>query len=134
MPPSYNFNDFKHACNDENLVIPSKHAIENAETIFNLKTKKMLLYFISNDGLEELDFINTKPWEMNPDPDTVVMIDAYEFKSMNILGYIAFFYSERTNKWIIKSFKLSINRNMMMYLALKKAGLCNDEKIGGCNE
>jgi len=41
------------------------------------------------------------------------------------LGYIAFMHSDETDKWLIKSFHLSGNRNMAIYLAMERAGLIN---------
>lgn len=79
--------------------------------------------FIANDGLENLSFINIKPWKKNPNKAKPIQVDAYEFKTLNRLGYIAFFYSDITKKWIIKSFKPSKNRNPAMSLALQKVGL-----------
>jgi len=34
-------------------------------------------------------------------------------------------YNDETNKWLIKSFHLSNNRNITIYLAMEKAGLIN---------
>ena len=75
---------------------------------------------ISNDGLEELTFINTKKWENNPNKIQPILIDAYEFKSMYKLGYIAFMYNNKTNKWNIKSFHLSDNRDISIEMALTR--------------
>jgi len=57
---------------------------------FNLNTKSQLLEFIHCDGLEDLKFVNTKDWENNPDPANPIKVDAYEFRTMGKLGYIAF--------------------------------------------
>ena len=51
------------------------------------------------------------------------MVDSYNFETGNKRGYIAFMYSDQTNKWIIKSFKLSDDANVQMYHALKGAGI-----------
>lgn len=122
--PYYNFNDFKNACGfNKNDVIILKQAIEDADRDFNLKTKSQLIGFIFNDGLEELRFINTKPWENNPDKNNPVMIDAYEFRTLGKLGYIAFGHNNITGKWFIKSFKPSENTNPVMIEAFQRAGL-----------
>lgn len=34
-------------------------------------------------------------------------------------------HNDETNKWLIKSFHLSSNRNMAIYLAMDKVGLIN---------
>lgn len=125
----YNFEDFKKSCADDvENVIPLNPVLKDAMNHFNLSTKSNLLKFINNDGLENLNFINTKPWEKNPDPSNEIKIDAYEFRSLSKLGYIAFMYNETTRKWIIKSFHLSTNRNPAMSLALKEAGLIETEE------
>jgi len=54
------------------------------------------------------------------------MVDAYEFRSMYKLGYIAFMYNEKTLKWIIKSFHLSENRSLEMVMAFHNAGLIGE--------
>jgi hypothetical protein len=125
----YNYEDFKDACgNNVKNVILFKSAEIDAKSYFNLFPKSRLLDFISNNGLEDLTFINTKDWEKNPNPEDSIKVDAYEFRSLNKLGYIAFMYNEKTKKWIIKSFKISRNSNPAMYLALKKAGLTVEDK------
>ena len=106
--------------------------LNNAANIFNLRTKSDLFNFISNNGLEDMQFVNTKNWENNPDKNNPVKVDAYEFRSMSVLGYIAFFYNDKTKKWIIKSFHLSEHTNPAMMIALQKVGILplegNDEK------
>ena len=123
--PSYKFTDFKKACrkkNRDNLVI-IYDVLEDADKYFNLRTKDQILDFIYNDGLENKIFINTKLWEQNSDKTKPIMVDSYNFETGNKRGYIAFMYSDQTNKWIIKSFKLSDDANVQMYHALKDAGI-----------
>lgn len=116
--PFYVYSEFQNACGtDKNDVIPINSVLKDANEHFNLPTRKSLLDFIFNDGLENLTFINTKPWKANPK----ISVDAYDFTSLGILGYIAYMYIEITKKWIIKSFHLSENRNPMMSLALQKS-------------
>ena len=122
--PHYNFAEFQAACRDRKKVFVKKKALENADCCFNLKTEKKLLDFIHAGGLEDLRFFNTTDWKRNPNPECVIMIDAYEFRTANMLGYIAFFYNGKTSRWTIKSFKLSENRNTTMMIAFEKAGLC----------
>jgi len=122
----YRYTDFKNACeNDRDNVIPINNVPENARNDFNLNTKSQLLDFIQCDGLENLTFVNTKDWENNPNKNKPIKVDAYEFTSMYKLGYIAFMHNDETNKWLIKSFHLSTNRNMAIYLAMGEAGLIN---------
>ena len=124
----YKYEDFRKACgNDMDNVIPINSVLNDSRELFNLYPKTKLLNFIYNKGLEDLTFINTKDWEKNLNPNISIKVDAYEFRSLNKLGYIAFMFNENTKKWIIKSFHLSENRNPAMYLALKKAGLIDLE-------
>lgn len=125
--PKYDIGDFFKCCNErKNEVIPLNPVPADAESCFGLKTKSELLDFIGNNGLEDLQFVNTKEWENNPNKKETIWVDAYEFRSMYKLGYIAFMYNEKTSKWLIKSFHLSENRNNAMAIALRKAGLIGD--------
>ncbi|MCI5218583.1 MAG: hypothetical protein D3914_05190 [Candidatus Electrothrix sp. LOE2] len=122
--PYYNFEDFKEACGkDFSNVLLIGFVRKDADDQFNLASKSKLLEFINNDGLESLKFVNTKPWEKNPDRQQEIFVDAYEFRSLTKLGYIAFMYSQKTSKWIIKSFHLSKNQNTTMQDALARAGV-----------
>lgn len=124
----YNYNEFKEACGVTGNVVVFSNAEKGAEMYFNLYPKSVLLSFIYNNGLDDLSFLNTKKWEKNPDKENVIMVDAYEFRSLNKLGYIAFMKSCVTKKWIIKSFKISENSNNAMALALQKSGLLGLEE------
>lgn len=117
----YNFNDFKEACINGHNVFVWKPALRGAQEVFNLKTEEDLLSFIGNDGLENLDFINTAPWKENPKPEHEIFIDAYGFKTLGIHGYIAFFYNNNTKKWNIKSFKLNEQSFMPIQIAYQRA-------------
>jgi hypothetical protein len=126
--PKYSITDLYVACKDkQDAVMPLRQALTDADKLFGLKTQKSLLDFIANGGLEDLTFVNTKEWENNPDKSHPIDVDAYEFRSMCKLGYIAFLFNDITDKWIIKSFHLSENRNNAMELALIKAGLIGDK-------
>jgi hypothetical protein len=116
MDAAYNPKDLITACcGGISQVTVLGKAQKCAQDDFGLNTQKAVLDFICNDGLENLQYINTKPWELNPDP-TLILVDAYGFYSGQKQGYIAFFFSTKTNKWLIKSFKLnkdSMPRNSM---------------------
>ena len=121
---AYDFNDFRIECGSiKPKVVLINNVQETAYHDFNLVTKSDVLDFIFNNGLENLDFINTKEWEQNPDKFNPIMVDAYEFSSFYKQGYIAFMFNNKTSFWIIKSFKLSDNRNPAMEIALRNAGL-----------
>ena len=78
-------------------VIPLTKALKDANDDFGLKTKKDLLAFISNGGLEDLEFECSRIWEKNPNKE-----------------------------WIIKSFHLSKNNLSSFAFAFHKAGLLGD--------
>ena len=118
--PFYDFKDFIDACSKGNVSL-WKSATEGAEKFFNLKTKKDLLEFIANEGLTQLEFINSASWKENPKPEKEILIDAYKFRSGGTLGYIAFFYSPYTQNWIIKSFKQNLDTNVALKEAINKA-------------
>jgi hypothetical protein len=109
MASAYNINYLITACGEIDQVVVLESAQKTAREDFNLQTKKAVINFISNNGLESLYYINTKHWENNPNKNCPIMVDAYSFYSGPTHGYIAFFFNPKTNKWLIKSFKL--NRN-----------------------
>lgn len=122
--PTYNFDDFVADCTKATVFI-TKNAALTARSDFNLNTQKNTLHFISNGGLEKPSFINSRIWENNPNPEKIIMVDAWEFFSGYIYGYIAFFHQPLTNKWIIKSFKKNTNpdpRNLAIKEQFEKLG------------
>lgn len=124
--PCYDFEKFRKACGKEkDSVIPIGDVLRDAAEFFSLRTKTALLNFIFNFGLENLNFINSKEWENNPDKNNSLMVDSYEFRSRFKLGYIAFMRNPKTKKWIIKSFHLSENMNPTIMAAFNKARLLN---------
>jgi hypothetical protein len=76
MAAAYNLNDLIKACGELNQVVVLGKAEKSARDDFGLNTKKAVLDFIYNDGLENPHYINTKPWKQNPDP-SFILIDAY---------------------------------------------------------
>lgn len=123
----YNFENFKKACKNKGLISISENVRADADNYFRLRTKKDILDFIENDGLEDLVFINTKPWENNPNKKKIIMVDSYEFRSSGKLGYI----SIKCNNgiWTIKSFHLSGDMNYAMRNAINKLDII--KKLGG---
>lgn len=117
MAAAYALIDLINACGGINQVVVLSNAQTSARENFGLKTQKEVIDFIFNDGLECPHHINTKPWENNPDHSCVIQVDAYSFYSGPKHGYMAFFFSPKTNKWLIKSFKLNkdlVPRNNIM--------------------
>lgn len=68
--PYYDFGAFLKACRVRvrPCVVVLKKAQDSARNDFGLKTSGEILRFIANGGLQQLEFINSKPWEKNPDP------------------------------------------------------------------
>ncbi|MDR0364992.1 MAG: hypothetical protein LBH92_08270 [Bacteroidales bacterium] len=119
--PAYNLVEFVTCCdkNPEEVYMIG-NALRDARNIFHLHTEPDVLKFIANNGLENVSFINSSLWRKNPDPVVEIFIDAYEFMTGGILGYIAFFKNIK-GKWVIKSFHQSNERGGIMEAALKKA-------------
>lgn len=121
--PTYDLNEFLQCCQDEPSRVVLLGSVEkDAEKYFNLKPRSAIIDFIGNGELEDLRFVNTKEWEKNPDKTNVIYVDAYEFRTMAILGYIAFMFSNKSKKWLIKSFHLSENTNPAIAIALLNIG------------
>lgn len=129
IQPCYNFADFKKACKEKDLIYIPHDVRADAYKYFNLRGKKQILDFIENNGLENLHYLYNNAWKNNPNKNIIIMIDNYEFTSCGKLGFIAFRYNNKNNKWIIKSFHLSKNMNDVMRNAINKADII--EKLGG---
>ncbi|MCK4943938.1 MAG: hypothetical protein KAS65_10190 [Candidatus Aminicenantes bacterium] len=114
------FQEFKNECKKKKNVIVMKQAKKDANDFFNLSNAQHVLNFITNDGLENLYFLNKKRWENNPKPKNKIMIYAFEFTTGMKLGYIAFFMN-LAGKWLIKSFHLSQRSSKALEEALVKA-------------
>jgi len=120
--PSYDLSDLINACaRNKSGVRAIKGAVISARKDFNLKTEREIVDFIGAGGLQTPKFKNTDTWQNNPDPPPpIIMVDAYTFSSGSISGYIAFLFQKKTDKWIIKSFKLN-SRRRFTALAFRKA-------------
>lgn len=130
---TYNlFKQFKEACQDGGVDVSVKFdAKKNAEKHFKLRTEKEIKAFIANGGLEKLKFKDKEIWRNNPKPKIEIFVYAFYFRTGKIKGYIAIHKSVNGKKWIVKSFKPSIetrNRpsigiNSPIRDAFNKAGL-----------
>ncbi|NOU23582.1 MAG: hypothetical protein HOO93_17680 [Methyloglobulus sp.] len=108
MAASYDLNNFIAACGNNNQVILIGNAKKTASEDFGLHTTKDVLDFISNGGLENINFLNTKTWDNKPHTIQVaIFVDAYSFHSGSKHGYLAIMFNPATKKWLIKSFKLN---------------------------
>jgi hypothetical protein len=87
MLPAYNILEFIKACGEPNMVFVHDRA-QNGAGYFNIYHKEKLLYFISQDGLEDVDFILKKPWEKNPNKSVTIYLDSYNFFTGDKYGYI----------------------------------------------
>ena len=106
--PKYVIKDFIEACkttlkHKKNQVIVVRKAEEDAKRIFRMETKPDILKVIVNFKKKDLIYVNTtelRNTAKNPPP----IVDAYHFIYRFESGYIAFYLSAYTNKWVIKSF------------------------------
>jgi len=130
--PYYDVDAFLKACKrwKKPRVVVLKKALDDASNDFGLNTSGEILRFIANGGLEQLEFINSKPWENNPDPSMPMIVDGYEFVSLMKRGYVAFMFNTITGYWTIKSFHISDEASLAFVEAFKKAGFIS----GGDNE
>ena len=120
---AYNLDDFIQCCrNNRKKILVHYDAKLNAREQFGIYTDVELLEFIGNQGLEDLTYINTEPWRLNPRKDTEILIDAYNFHTNLKLGYIAFMIGF-SGKYEIKSFHLDKDK-----LTTKNIGN-NSEKL-----
>lgn len=106
--PYYEFNKLKTACkfamNGSNNVDIKTKVINDAKSVFGIKNKAELFSAIINLNLKEIKYINTRNLEKTseiPPPK----VDSYMFVYKFIDGYLAFYLSEHTGIWVIKSFK-----------------------------
>ncbi len=126
--PAYIFGSFVAACSTVTSVFVTRGAMETATSDFGLITKATVCSFVANGGLESPTFINTAPWDNNPDPAIPIRVDAYSFFSGFTYGYIAFLFQQKTSMWTVKSFKKNKEpdpRNLAILTALRKAGRVN---------
>ena len=127
LKAKYCINEFLEACKEAISTKPAKVGLEGwvlktAAKDFNIKTRKALLEFIVYDGLEGLEFVNSKVFEIS-DEIPPPFCDGYTFSSGFTKGYIAFFFSEVNQRWIIKSFHRSDDCGETAFaIAFKKVG------------
>lgn len=122
--PEYNFDDFLEACKKNRSQVKFESRVKmTAARDFSLFTQEEILNFIAIGGLENLEFQNSKIYQVSqeiPPPKC----DAYTFKSGISEGYISFFYNFQQDTWVIKSFhRDNADEPTMLELALIKAGL-----------
>ena len=129
--PKYAIEDFIKDCQDKENIAVEYGVLASATKDFMLRTKSELLAFITNGKMEELEFINSIPYR-NSNEIPQPFCDAYTFKSGYSSGYISLFVSQKSKKWVIKSFHRSKEGDTTLALALEKAGLClRNRKRGG---
>jgi hypothetical protein len=106
--PKYDFNKLKTACkfalNGSREVEINNGAFNDAKSVFGIKNKAELLTAVINMSLSEMKFIQTRNLKKTsevPPPK----VDSYIFVYKFIDGYLAFYLSEYSGRWVIKSFK-----------------------------
>jgi hypothetical protein len=102
--PAYPLDNFVKACGLGNAVVHG-NAQKTARDEFALASQAAILAFIGNGGLEKPVFANRALWENNPNPQTPIDVDSYDFHSGTKHGYIAFMFQPVTGLWLIKSLK-----------------------------
>lgn len=106
--PYYEFARLKTACkfamNGENTVDIKTKVLEDAKAVFGIDNKNELFSVVINLNIKELRYLKTRDLEKTsefPPPK----VDSYMFVYKFIDGYLAFYLSEYTGIWVIKSFK-----------------------------
>ncbi|MDA3779916.1 MAG: hypothetical protein PF487_06815 [Bacteroidales bacterium] len=106
--PYYEFENLKKACQfaleGSDDVEIKDDAFEDAQTEFGISNKKELYQTIINFEISELTYIKTRSYHKT-DEIPPPKVDSYKFVYKFNKGYLAFFMSERTGAWSIKSFK-----------------------------
>ena len=116
---AYDFDEFKKFCLSKEVQVLDG-VMKKAED-FNIRTSKELLAFIANDGLEKLTFFNSATLKNKPrNYEGEIYVDAYHFNLGGMRGYIAFYKSPITKKWVIKSFHICDNSNRPFIEAFNK--------------
>ena len=104
MPQAYDRQEFVQACREGTAIVWDK-AMQTARDELGLQTEESIREFIATGGLENPIYHATRAlekWKVPPPPP---MVDSYKFSSGPKKGYIAFFQSPVTGRWILKSFK-----------------------------
>lgn len=104
--PSYDIDDLIIECASEvPKVTVAYDAGLSAKNNFNLPTDKDLITFIGNGGLNTRSFKNSRPQEKELAGNKGKIVDAYHFRVGQKIGYIAFIFNNKRQKWHIKSIK-----------------------------
>lgn len=109
MEPAYDLNEFIKACGEVGKVKVLISASKTAHSL-GIYSDPEILKWIDEGAIHKPEYVNTKPWERNPDKTVEILVDAYSFHDyFNISRYlyIAFMYQEKTGQWLIKSLKLN---------------------------
>jgi|MTBAKMStandDraft_1061839.scaffolds.fasta_scaffold01341_8 hypothetical protein len=129
------FKKFKISCRDKpNDVLVEVQAEKDARRIYKLNTKKELLEFIGNDGIEDLKFFNKTDWRNNPDREKNPLdVYSYTCKTLFIPCYIAIIFipslfGKTINKWKLKSFHMPEDSQPTLANQLKALGLSHSEE------
>ena len=109
--PKYDLTEFINACSDERNVVVPVSVLNDAQRLYNLRSKKQLLDAIYAKDVRIVDFVNCKELEKDSFVDRAtgeiipVFVDAYYFCYTGDEGYLAFHVVPiQHNKWRLKSF------------------------------
>ena len=107
MPQHYDviYTEFKNACESTpEKVFPINNVLDDADNYYKIRTERVLLEIIANDGLESRSFVNKKEWKNNFTENEPLYVYAYHFHTNAIPGYIAIIKNIPHQNWFIKSF------------------------------
>ncbi len=119
---TYNLQAFIDACADPACMFVRPSAEVTADDDFKLRTKTKIYEFINSGGLESPVHITDEPLRKGATGDPGIIVAAYSFYSGPLYGYLAFFYSTASKKFIIKSFKKNTDPDPRKSVGNRKIG------------
>ncbi|MBU1568857.1 MAG: hypothetical protein KJ630_24935 [Proteobacteria bacterium] len=123
------FSDFKNACQTTpGKIFPLPGVIDDAEKYYKITTKKLLLEFITNNGLERLTFVNKSPWRNNFTNIKPLYVFAFKFHTNALPGYIGIVKNETQGNWFIKSFHPPDDAHLSLASKLRELGILSSEE------
>ena len=104
--------------------------MKSARADFNIVDEVEVLSFLSNQSKEVFEFVNSMSYRKSremPPP----YCDAYTFKHRSKEGYLSFYYSYDSDRWVIKSFHISVQPEEDRWEIAKTKGNLKRIFIGG---
>lgn len=85
-------------------VVPINSVLADARKHYKIYPKEKLIQLIADGGLEQISFVNKKPWEKNFTQFRPLDVYAFNFKTLHLPGYLAIIENKSMGNWLIKSF------------------------------